>query len=88
MPLKQISSLSNIGDLESKYNEFLLKKKGEDNKVGELIKWWTIDPLTCLVNDFGHLTTPELNHQKYSYANPISFGQKWSYIYCANYSAG
>ena len=49
VPLNQIVMLSNVIPLlQPCFNEFEFKKKGEETKVGERVKYWTISPETFI----------------------------------------
>ena len=77
VPLNQIVMLSNVVlSLQPRFNEFEFKKKGEETKVGERVKYWTISPETFIQTNFSRLLTcrEEYHNTTFEYKLPTGTG--------------
>ena len=60
VPFDQISMLSNVTiNVKPNFEEFKYIKKGNDEQIPEIVKYWTISPSTLLELDFARLLKSE-----------------------------
>ena len=69
VPFTHLTILASSFNIKPQFDSFTFKKDGEESKVGELVRYWTIDPTSILEKDFSRLLTsdPMNTFTKYGY---------------------
>ena len=72
VPFSQISILSNLTDtIHPTFCEFEYYKDKKIEKVPEIMKYWTVDPLHLLELDFGRLLSSSKNDAVFGYESKV-----------------
>ena len=76
VPFTQISLLS-IPSLTPSFGHFEFKKKGEEMKVGEKVKYWTISPEEFIQTDFSRLLSCKKEYHNTTFKYKLSIWVLW-----------
>ena len=72
VPFTQISLLSNVtATIQPTFGEYEYRKDKNNEKVAEIMKYWTIDPIDLLELDFGRLLSSSQNQTIFGYESKV-----------------